>query len=93
MCVVHEPVQDGVGDGGIGDHLMPALDRELAGHDGAAASMSIVDDLEEVAALIRCQVGEAPVIEDQQLDARDGLEQACKPAVTACQRQGIEQPW
>jgi hypothetical protein len=27
------------------------------------------------------------------LDARDGLEQACMPAVTACECQGIEQPW
>ena len=25
--VVHEPVEDGVGDGGIGDHLVPVLDR------------------------------------------------------------------
>ena len=41
MCVVHEPVQAGVGDGGIGDHLVPALDRELAGHDGAAATLAL----------------------------------------------------
>src|SRR5665213_3123531 len=93
MRVVDEPVQDGVGDRGIGDHLVPVLNGELAGHDGTAATMSIVDDLQEVSALIQRQVGETPVIEDQQLDARDGLEQACMPAVTACECQGIEQPW
>ena len=82
MRVVDEPVQDGVGDRGIGDHLVPVLNGELAGHDGTAATMSIVDDLQEVSALIQRQVGETPVIEDQQLDARDGLEQACMPAIT-----------
>ena len=54
--VVHEPVEDGVGDGRIGDRLVPVIDRQLAGHDGRAAVVPIVDDLEEVAALLRGQV-------------------------------------
>jgi hypothetical protein len=29
--VVDEAVEDGVGDGGIGDDLVPMLDRHLAG--------------------------------------------------------------
>ena len=31
MCAMHEPIQHGVGDGGIADVLMPMLDRHLAG--------------------------------------------------------------
>jgi hypothetical protein len=31
---VDEPVEDGVGDGRVGDGLVPLLDGELAGHDG-----------------------------------------------------------
>jgi hypothetical protein len=31
------PVEDGVGVGRVGDHLVPVIDRQLAGHDGGAA--------------------------------------------------------
>ena len=55
-----ETVENGVGDGGIGDDLVPVLDRQLAGDDGRAAIMSIVDDLEEVAALIGGQWEQVP---------------------------------
>jgi hypothetical protein len=35
--VVDEPVEDGVGDGGIGDDLVPVLNRHLAGDNGRSA--------------------------------------------------------
>ena len=60
--VVHEPVEDGVGDGWVGDGLMPLLDRELAGHDRRAAPVPIVNDFQKVAPLIRRQIGETPVV-------------------------------
>jgi hypothetical protein len=31
MSVVHDAVQNGVGDGGLGDDVMPAIDGDLAG--------------------------------------------------------------
>ena len=34
MGVVHEPVEDGVGNGWIGDHVVPMLHIDLAGDDG-----------------------------------------------------------
>ena len=92
MGVVHEAVEDGVGDGWIGDHLVPMLHIDLAGYDRAAASVPIVEDLQEVAALIGRRVGEPPVVKDQELDAREGLKQARVPTVTACKRERIEQP-
>ena len=64
MGVVHEPVEDGVGDGWVGDHLVPVLYIHLARDDRAATAMPIVEDFEEIAALIWRQVGEAPVVED-----------------------------
>ena len=69
MGVVDEPVEDGVGDGRVGDHLVPVIDRQLAGHDGRAAIVPIVDDLKQVAALILRQGCEPPVVEDQEFDA------------------------
>ena len=76
MCVVHEAVEDGVGDGRVGDQLVPVLDGELAGHDRRASAVAVIDDLQQIAGLILADRGEAPVVEDQQIDARQGLEQA-----------------
>ena len=50
--VVDESVEDGVGDGGIADELVPAIDGQLAGHDDRSRLVSILDDFEEVAALL-----------------------------------------
>jgi len=72
--VVDEAVEDGVGDGGVGDRLVPVIDRQLAGHDGRAAIVPIVDDLQQIATLLLRQRGEPPVVEDQKLDACQGLE-------------------
>ena len=52
-----EPVEDGVGDGRVGDHLVPVIDRQLAGHDGRAAIVPVVDNLQQVATLIVRQGG------------------------------------
>ena len=58
--VVDQAIEDGVGDGGIADDLVPVLDRQLAGHDGGAAAVPILHDLQEVAALLGEHRGEAP---------------------------------
>ena len=47
-----EPVENGVGNGGIGDHLVPVIDGDLASDDGGAALMPVVHDLEKIAALV-----------------------------------------
>ena len=91
MGVVDEPIEDGVGDGRVGDDLVPVVDRQLAGHDGRTAIVPVVDDLQEVATLILRQGGEPPIVEDQDLDSCQALEQPGVTAVAACQRQGIKQ--
>jgi hypothetical protein len=63
VSVVDEAVEDGVGDGRIGDDLVPMLDRHLAGDDGRSALVAIVDDFEEIAALLAGKRSEAPIIE------------------------------
>ena len=42
---VHEPVEDGIGQGVIADDLMPVIDRHLRGHDRGADAVTIVDDV------------------------------------------------
>jgi hypothetical protein len=50
--VVHQPVEDGVGQGGIADEVVPLLDRQLAGDDGGALAVAVLEDLEQVAPLL-----------------------------------------
>ena len=54
--------------------------------------MPIVDDLQEVAPLLGGERGKAPVVEDQQLGARQTLEEPCIAPITAGERERIEQP-
>src|SRR5215510_1678220 len=50
---VHEAIEDGIGDGRIWDQLVPMLDGDLAGDDRGASAVTVVDDVEQVAALLR----------------------------------------
>ncbi len=51
MGVVDEPVEDGVGEDGVADDVVPGVDGKLAGDDGGAAAVAVLEDLEQVAAL------------------------------------------
>ena len=59
--VVNEAVEDGVSQGRVGGDGVPLIDGELRGHDGGAGLTTIVDDLQQVPGLGRCQGCEAPV--------------------------------
>jgi hypothetical protein len=54
--------------------------------------MPVVEDFQEIAPLLGREWGQAPVIEDQELDARQRLEEAAVTSITAREQQGIEQP-
>ena len=51
MGVVHEAVEDGVGQGRLADQLVPAVHRHLAGDQGRPAAIALLHDLQQVAAL------------------------------------------
>jgi hypothetical protein len=93
VSVVDEAVEDSVGDGGIGDDLVPVVDRYLAGDDGRTALMAVIDDLEEIATLLAGERGEPPIVEDEEIDARERLEQSSIASVAAGEREGLEQSW
>src|SRR6516164_939715 len=69
--VVNETVEDGVGIGWVADHGVPFVDRDLAGEDGRAAAVAILEGLK------------APIIEDQQLDAGEAAQDPSVAAVAA----------
>ena len=51
MGSVQQPIQEGVGDGRIADGVVPFLHRDLTGDDGRSDPVTILDHLEQVAAL------------------------------------------
>jgi hypothetical protein len=57
---VDEPVENSIGDGRVGDDVVPVVDRQLAGDDGAATAVAVVDDLEDIAAFARTSWSPGP---------------------------------
>ena len=50
--------------------------RELAGDDGGAAAVAFLEDLQQVVTGRGIERLEAPVVEDQQIDAAEAAQQA-----------------
>ena len=50
---------------GIADHLVPSTDRDLAGDQQRASVVAIIDDLEQIAALLGIERLRPPVVDDQ----------------------------
>jgi hypothetical protein len=92
MGIVNQAVEDGIGNGRVGNHLVPVFDRQLASDNDRTAIVSVVDDLQKIAALIGRERRQPPVVEDQQRDAREGTQQTGMTAVSARQSQSIQQP-
>ena len=83
MGIVHEPIEDCIRDARIADQFVPMIDGELAGHDGRGASMPIIEDFQEIAPLLGGERCQSPVIQDQELDARQRLEEASVASIAA----------
>ncbi len=90
MGVVDEAVENGVGERRAADDLVPLLDRDLAGDDGRGALMAVFEDFEEIALFVLVERGQPPIVQDQQLYARERLQQPCVATVAAGQRQRLE---
>ncbi len=78
--VVHDAVEDGIGEGGLIDDLTPRADRELTGDQGRGVGVAVLEDLQQVAALIRAEPVRTPVVEDQGVGPGEGAEEADIPA-------------
>ena len=52
MGVVDDAVEDGVGDGGLTDHVVPLGDGQLGGDHGRFAPVALFEDLKEIEALL-----------------------------------------
>jgi len=75
VCVVEQPIADGVGHGSLSQVIVPVLGREPAGEDGGAGAVAVLEDLEQVAPVLVAQRCKPPVVDHQHVDARQACEQ------------------
>ena len=69
MGPVDQAVHDRVGDRGLPQVVMPLLARQLAGDDRRPSPVAIVDHFQQIAAMPIGDRRQAPVVQDQDIDA------------------------
>ena len=70
---------------------MPLLDGKLAGDEGRAAAIALFEDFKQIVARVGIEGFEAPIVENEKIDARERFEKPGVTAVAAGQRQFGEQ--
>src|ERR1700731_1743608 len=83
MGVVNEAVEDGVGISRVADEGVPFVDRDLAGEDGRAAPVAFLEDFVEVTTGTGVERFEAPIVENEELDAGEAAQDAGIAAIAA----------
>jgi transcriptional regulator CtsR len=64
ITVVHEAIEDGVGQRRITQAVMPLLDRQLAGEDRGFLVVAVVEDFEQIALGLIGDGGDAEVVDE-----------------------------
>jgi hypothetical protein len=65
--IVHDAVQDGVGQSRVADQVVPVVDRHLAGDDQRPGAVAVLDDLQQVALLFGEQWLRPLIVQNQQI--------------------------
>src|ERR1700681_710883 len=91
--VMDDAIEDGVGKRRVADDLVPALDWKLAGDDDRAGVIAILDNFQEIAALLGIELLRSPVVEDEKIDACKRAQELGVAAIATGEREGCEQPW
>ena len=82
---MNEPIEDGVGVSWVADESMPFVDGDLAGEDGRAAPVALLEDFVEVTTRAGVERFEAPIVEDQELGTVEAAHDAGVAAVATGQ--------
>ena len=83
MGAMDDAVENGVGQGGIANDFMPAIDRDLAGDQQRSSVVAIINDLEQIAALLGIERFRPPIVDNQQAGAFERAHQPRQPAFAA----------
>jgi hypothetical protein len=87
MRAMDDAVENGIGQRGIAQVFMPAIDRQLTRDDRRSVAVPVVENLEEVLSLCVLEPDEAPIIKNQDVDARKAGQHGRVRAVTMGERE------
>ena len=85
--IVNQPVHDAVGNAGIANLFVPVRNRHLTGENGGTTLVTVIADLEEIAAFSVLQRRHGEVIQYEHVDARKLHQQLADAAVGPGYRQ------
>lgn len=68
VAVVHESIEDGIGERGFVDIGVPLLDRQLTGDERGLLVVTIVEDFEQVAFVLIAERREPEVVDVEQVN-------------------------
>ena len=91
VSIVDEAIEDGVGESGIAEVIMPEIDRELAGDEGGSDSVSVLDHFEQISSFGIGQGSQAQVVQDEQMGFGESFEERAIGAVGTGQGDLIEE--
>src|SRR5215472_12156218 len=82
VSAMHDATEDGIADRPVADEFVPAVHRNLAGHQQRSPLVAVLDDLQQVAPLLAGQRLRSPVVDDQQPGALQCRQHAWQPSFT-----------
>ncbi len=88
--VVDEAIQDSIGERRIFHGLMPTFHRELAGSNGGADLVSVIQDFQQIILLRVGELFQPPIISNQHAKPRQRTQQLQEPALCSRQRNVFE---
>ncbi len=91
--VVNEAIQNSVCDRGISNHIVPVVHGDLAGNNGRALLVAILDNLKKIASLLVAELLRPPIVQDEKIGFGQALEHLCVTTVASCQGKRAKEPW
>ncbi|MGY4408427.1 hypothetical protein ACVWW4_000163 [Bradyrhizobium sp. LB7.1] len=89
--IVNDAIQNRIAEGGIGNDIVPLRHGHLTRDQQRSLVVAIVDDLEQITALLGGERFGSPVIKNEEIDALEGCDQARQTAFAARLREICEQ--
>ena len=65
--VMHQAIEDGIGDGAVAEISVPLLDRQLAGDERGTPVVAVVEDLEQIAHGLIGERRDTEVVDENQI--------------------------